>query len=253
MRPDPIDLLFGGMEKLGPGGDAHTLHVLGLLPGSELHVIVDAGCGTGRQTLVLARALGRRIQAIDTHAPFLDELARRSRKAGIGHLVRVLCMDMLHVPDLFRDIDLLWSEGAAYNVGFCHALETWAPAVKPGGFVVVSELSWLGERMPRAAAEFFASAYPEMQPVHENAARARGAGYEVLETYALPPEAWVEGYYELLEPRASALADHPDASVRRLAAETLEEIGVFERSEESYGYVFYILRRARAGRGPAGA
>jgi hypothetical protein len=27
--PSPIDLLFGGMEKLGPGSDADTRHVLG--------------------------------------------------------------------------------------------------------------------------------------------------------------------------------------------------------------------------------
>ena len=53
-----IDLLFGGMEKLGPGGNAHTLHVLRLLPKQQFRVIVDAGCGTGRQTMVLAKALG---------------------------------------------------------------------------------------------------------------------------------------------------------------------------------------------------
>jgi hypothetical protein len=55
---NPIDLLFGGMEKLGPGGNAHTLHVLRLLPTQRFHVIVDAGCGAGRQTMVLAQALG---------------------------------------------------------------------------------------------------------------------------------------------------------------------------------------------------
>jgi hypothetical protein len=28
---DPVNLLFGGMEKLGPGDNVHTLHVLHLL------------------------------------------------------------------------------------------------------------------------------------------------------------------------------------------------------------------------------
>jgi hypothetical protein len=44
---NPIDLLFGGMEKLGPGGNAHTLNVLRLLPKQRFGVVVDAGCGTG--------------------------------------------------------------------------------------------------------------------------------------------------------------------------------------------------------------
>ena len=41
---DPIDILFGGMEKLGPGGNVHTSNVLRLLPQQRFHVIVDAGC-----------------------------------------------------------------------------------------------------------------------------------------------------------------------------------------------------------------
>lgn len=53
----PIDLLFGGMEKLGPGGDEDTLKVLDMLPPGDHDIIVDAGCGTGRQTLVLARRI----------------------------------------------------------------------------------------------------------------------------------------------------------------------------------------------------
>ena len=54
----------------------------------------------------------------------------------------------------------------------------------------------------------------------------------------------MEGYYDVLEPRAKALVDHPDASVRDFAVETIKEIEIFRRSEESYGYVFYVLQRA---------
>ena len=79
---NPIDLLFGGMEKLGPGGNVHTLHVLHLLPTQRFPVIVDAGCGTGRQTIVLAQALGTLMHALDTYAPFLHDLTQRAKVAG---------------------------------------------------------------------------------------------------------------------------------------------------------------------------
>ena len=46
------------------------------------------------------------------------------------------------------------------------------------------------------------------------------------------------------KPRAKALVAHPDPSVRDFAVETLKEIEIFERSEGSYGYVFYLLQRA---------
>jgi hypothetical protein len=39
---NPIDLMFGGMEKLGPGSNEDTLHVLRLLPRRRFSVVVDA-------------------------------------------------------------------------------------------------------------------------------------------------------------------------------------------------------------------
>src|SRR5262245_59623553 len=119
---DPIGLLFGGMEKLGPGDNAHTLHALRLLPKRSFRLVVDAGCGTGRQTLALAAELGTVVHAVDSHRPFLDDLERRAGEAKFGHLVQAHCMDMKDVPHAFHDIDLLWSEGAAYNIGFANAL-----------------------------------------------------------------------------------------------------------------------------------
>ncbi len=239
----PVDLLFGGMEQLGPGGNDHTLNVLRLLPAPPFPLIVDAGCGTGRQTMALARELDTQVHAVDSHEPFLNDLRRRAAKADIEHLMLTHCMDMQNIPSVFQHIDLLWSEGAAYNIGFANALNTWVSALRPGGFVVVSELVWLREPAPEAVREFFLSGYPDMKSLHQNIGIAENAGYRVLDTYALPEAAWLEGYYDILEPRAKVLIDHPDAAVRNFAIETVREIEIFRCSEGSYGYVFYVLQR----------
>jgi trans-aconitate methyltransferase len=241
---DPAGRLFGGMEKLGPGGDAHTLHVLRSLPSQRFRLVVDAGCGTGRQTLALAGALGTVVHAVDSYEPFLSELARRAREAGVEHLVQALCMDMKDIPQVFHDIDLLWSEGAAYNIGFSNALTSWAPTLTAEGFAVISELSWLKEQVPDEVSEYFRTGYPDMKSVQDNLAAAEAAGYKVLNTYTLPGQAWVDGYYDVLAPRARALANDSDPSVRAFAADAVREIEVFQRSEDSYGYVFYVLQRA---------
>lgn len=243
---DPINLLFGGMEKLGPGDNAHTLHVLRLLPSQDFRVIVDAGCGSGRQTLALARAIATPVHAVDSHQPFLDDLVQRAAAHQIQHLVQTHCMNMKDIPEAFPNIDLLWSEGAAYSIGFANAVSLWAPAIVPGRFLVVSELSWLREHgaVPAAVRDFFRTGYPEMRSVQENAALAERAGFKLLGTHTLPREAWVDGYYDILAPRAEALLDHADPSVRELAAETVQEITVFEQSQDSYGYVFFSLQHA---------
>lgn len=240
---DPVELLFGGMEKLGPGGNVHTLHVLGLLPKQNFDLAVDVGCGSGRQTLALARELRTLVHAVDSYERFLSDLSQRAKEIGMERLVKTHCMDMKDIPQVFEHIDLLWSEGAAYNIGFRNALSIWASCLAPEGFAVISEMSWLKEQVPDVVRKYFRAGYPDMRSIDENIAAAQSAGYKVIGTHLLPEEAWVEDYYDVLEPRAKALVDHPDPSVREFAIETVREIEVFQLSENSYGYVFYLLQR----------
>jgi SAM-dependent methyltransferase len=243
--PNPIDLLFAGMDKLSPGDDSLSLYVLRSLPEHRFEVVVDAGCGAGRQTLVLANELNTPIHAVDSYQPFLDRLRQRAEERKVTQLVRTHCMDMKDVPNVFPTVDLLWAEGAAYNIGFANALATWAKAIRPDGFAVVSELCWLRDKIPEAVREFFRSGYPEMQSVEQNIATAEEAGYKLFNTYTLPKEAWVKDYYDVLEPRAKSLVSHSDVAVRDFAVETLKEIEAFKIAEESYGYVFYVLQRSK--------
>ena len=242
--PNPIDLLFADMDKLSPGDDSLSLYVLRSLPEHRFKVVVDAGCGAGRQTFVLANELRTLIHAVDSYRPFLDRLRLRAKENGVAPLVRMHCMDMKDIPSVFPTIDLLWAEGAAYNIGFANALATWAKAIRPDGFAVVSELCWLRDKIPDPVREFFRSGYPEMQSVQQNIATAEEAGYKLFNTYRVPKEAWVKDYYDVLEPRAKSLANHSDLILRDFAVETLEEIETFKISEDSYGYVFYVLQRS---------
>jgi hypothetical protein len=84
----------------------------------------------------------------------------------------------------------------------------------------------------------------EMQSAEQNIQTAEDAGYELFNTYTLPKETWMKGYYDILEPRAKSLLNHSDIAVRDYAVETLKEIETFKISEDSYGYVFYVLQRA---------
>jgi SAM-dependent methyltransferase len=242
--PDPVDLLFAGMDKLSPGDDSLSLYVLRSLPRHRFKLVVDAGCGAGRQTMVLASELGTPIQAVDSYQPFLNRLKWRAKEKGLAHLVQMHCMDMKDIPNVFPTIDLLWAEGAAYNIGFANALTIWAKAIKPNGFAVVSELCWLREQIPDAVRKFFQLVYPDMQSVPQNIAMAEEAGYKIFNTYTLPREAWVKDYYDILESRAKSFVNHSDVAVREFAVETLKEIETFKVSEDSYGYVFFVLQRS---------
>lgn len=135
-------------------------------------------------------------------------------------------------------------EDRPVRCGTSRPLGRLGPALTPDGLAVVSELSWLKGNAPDPVREFFRSGYPDMRSVRDHISAAERAGYEVPATHTLPRRAWVDGYYDVLAPRAKALLDHPETSVREFAAESVREVEAFECSEDSYGYVFYVLRRA---------
>ena len=75
MRTTPLDRatalffeLFSGLPRQGPGTAASTRRALGLVPdvGPRTRVL-DVGCGTGAQTLVLAQSSASHIVAVDNH------------------------------------------------------------------------------------------------------------------------------------------------------------------------------------------
>ncbi|MEM8678396.1 MAG: class I SAM-dependent methyltransferase [Planctomycetota bacterium] len=240
---DPYELLFGGMEKLGPGSDADTLQVLRSLPPRSLQTIVDAGCGTGRQTLVLAGELRQVVHAVDTHVAFLRQLTERAEQAGLAALVQTHALDMAELGNHFKAIDLLWAEGSAYSIGFERALHAWRPTLADAGLLVVSELCWLNAAPPAAARDFFAAEYPEMKSTDQVGAICERVGLTQLGTHSLPTQAWREGFYDELQPRAEALVNHADAATRELAQDMLKEIEIFSQHNNSYGYVFFVLER----------
>ncbi|MGH1395846.1 MAG: hypothetical protein ACRAVC_17745 [Trichormus sp.] len=70
-------------------------------------------------------------------------------------------------------VDLLWSEGAAYNLGFEQALKLWRPLLANNGIAVVSELSWFSDQVPESAIAYWNTAYPMMGSEAENIHRKR--------------------------------------------------------------------------------
>ncbi|RVV99673.1 class I SAM-dependent methyltransferase [Mesobaculum littorinae] len=232
--------LHGAMERQGPGSDAITRRLLNRLPPlpSEPKV-ADLGCGTGASALVLAEALGTPIDCVDTAPAFITILKDRAQARGLDHLIRGHVGDMAQYSHADGPLDLLWSEGAAYNLTFAGALSAWRPILRAGGHAVISELTWFQAERPQKVEAFWAEAYPELADEAGNIATAETCGFEVLFTERLPIEAWRSGYYAPLKARADTLYEDASDAMRSVIEETRREITLFEEADNSLGYTFY--------------
>jgi len=238
--------LYESIPRQGPGSDASTLRALGALPPLDAtHRILDIGCGSGAQTMTLARNCPAQIVASDFHAPFLETLMQRASAAGVAHRISTLQADMAALPFEPEEFDHLWAEGSVFIIGLERGLELWRPLVKPGGFLVLSDLTVSPDGVPDEVREFCLEGSDVDATVAGRLRLIKEKGWEVVETFPLPNSAWWESFYTPLMAQVGPFEqrhrNEPEAQavVQRCRHET----DLFQRYGHLYGYTFFLLRR----------
>ena len=233
--------LHRGLERQGPGDAELSRQIMQDLPTLPSNPrIVDLGCGAGAGALLLAEHFGVTVTAVDAAQPFLDDMMAMARARGLADRIKPLACDFAALPFEQGSIDLLWSEGAAYNLTFAGALKSWRPLLSPNAVAVISEITWFTSNPPKPLRDFWEEAYPPIADEAENIARAQAAGFEVLRTQRLLAQAWWDHYYNPLKQRIASISA-PDAMMQNVVAETLDEIDLFHKFSEHYGYTFYVM------------
>jgi ubiquinone/menaquinone biosynthesis C-methylase UbiE len=237
--------LFEGLPRQGPGDDASTRRALELLPGIGPDTrVLDLGCGTGRQTRVLAQHSPARIVAIDSHRPFVEELERQARALGVADRIDARVGDMRQLDFASGAFDVIWCESAIFVVGFEAGLSEWRRLLVPGGFAAVSEVCWTQPGAPPECAAFWAEEYPAIREVPALVAAIESCGYEPVSHFPLPPSAWWDEYYRPLQGQLTAFrARHRDeAGAQALADQVQHEIDMWRGYSNFYGYEFFVMR-----------
>lgn len=235
------------LKREGPGDEASTRRAFVAAAGLPPRpAVLDVGCGPGGQTLTLAALTDGAITAVDNHQPFLDNLAAAAAERGLSGRITALNASMSALPFPDRAFDLIWSEGAAYLMGFDKAVAAWRRHLKPGGWLAVSEACWLAppDQIPEAARASWAE-YPAMTTADGVAAQVEAAGYRLANRFTLSPEAWWT-YYGPVEARIAALREAFAGDADRLARlETHQrEVDDYRRFGHLYSYVFIVAQKA---------
>ncbi len=237
---------FSLLERQGPGSPEETLKALGFIdPLNEDSHIADIGCGTGGQTMVLAQNAPGKFTGMDLFPRFIDLFNANARNSGLEERVHGIVGDMNSLPFQEEELDLIWSEGAIYNIGFERGITEWRKFLKPGGFLAVTEASWFTETRPAGIHDFWMDAYPEIGTIPAKVAQMQKAGYIPVATFILPETCWTDHFYvHQVKAREIFLEKYRgNPMAEGLAANERHEAELYARYKTYYGYVFYIGRK----------
>lgn len=239
--------LHKNSERQGPGSENDTLKALGFInfPTNQKLRVADIGCGSGGQTITLAKTLNGQIIAVDLFPDFLDELNEKSRKLGLSDKIISLEKSMDDLPFIKGEFDLIWSEGAIYNIGFENGLKKWKDYLKEGGYLAVSELTWITSTRPKEIEEYWTNEYSEINTASNKIKLIEDNGYSLIGYFFLQPESWIENYWKPMELRFETFLkrNHNSELAKKVVKDNQTEIDMYSKYQDFFSYGFYIARK----------
>ena len=236
--------VYGGLPRAGPGSDELTRRAFEMIPSlPDSPRILDVGCGPGAQTVELLKTTAGSVVALDFLPEMIDRTIAAADGGGVLHRLETVVGDMREMTFPESSFDVIWSEGAIYNIGFESGLNEFTRFLKPRGYVAVSDAVWLKPHPPTEAVEFWQD-YSEIDTVAAKLDVIKRTGYEVLGHFVLPESAWTDQYYDPMERRIAekeiAWDGIPEAEAVLVKARN--ELSVFRKHSDYFSYAFFIMR-----------
>ena len=178
-------------------------------------------------------------------ADLIERFNKNAEKPNLQNRVKGIVGSMDDLSFEKDSLDLIWSEGAIYNIGFERGLKEWRNYLKPGGYLAVSESVWFTDQRPAEIHDFWMSAYTEIDTVPNKVAQIQKAGYIPVATFILPENCWIEHYFA---PQAKAeeifRRKHAGSRiVEELITSNHHEAELYSKYKAYYGYAFFIAKK----------
>jgi ubiquinone/menaquinone biosynthesis C-methylase UbiE len=240
--------IHSNLPREGPGDNESTRRAFQMMPALPSNLeILDVACGPGMQTMELARISNGRITAVDTHQPFLDELGRRAKAAGVHNRVQTVNASMRSMSFDEHRFQVIWCEGALYMMGLKQGLADWRRLLAPGGYIAFTEPCFLADILPEQVKKHWLDDYPAMTNIEQTLRMISEISYLTVGHFTIPQWAWWKDYYTPQEVRLKQLREKYAANPTALERieETQQEINTHRVYSNYYGYVFFVVKNAK--------
>jgi len=195
-----------------------------MLPRLDKPRILDIGCGSGIPTLELARLSRGEVIGIDIDQSALDKFTGKIKEAGLTDRVKAINRSLFNLDFADESLDIIWSEGSIYAIGFENGLREWKRFLKFGGFMVIHD---------------------EQGNIKEKLEQISSCGYDLLGYFTLSENVWRKEYFAPLEKLIAEFqtgyADDP--KVREELRQAQRELDMFKKHPERNSSVCFVTKK----------
>jgi len=234
-------------KRQGPGSDEIVREILSILKinnKSELE-IADIGCGTGTSSIEILKNTNSKITAVDFLPEFLEKLNTEAKEQGLDSRIKTIEADMTDLPFNNEQFDVIWAEGAIYNIGFEKGVKEWKKFLKRGGYMVLTEITWLKKDIPEEIKRHWNKEYPEIDFADNKIKILEKNGFEMVDYFTLPENCWIDEYYTLLENEFGDFLNRNDNTeeAKAIVDENKKEIELYKKYKDCLSYGVYIAKK----------
>jgi arsenite methyltransferase len=137
----------GLTKHFGSAGAAEALAALCHI-GADSYVL-DVGCGAGVTPAFLASKYRCRVVGVDIRVRMIQRAGETAQRAGVADRIEFRVADVQELPFGNEVLDAVLSESVtAFPADKAKAVGEYARVTKPGGYVGLSEATWLKVRPP---------------------------------------------------------------------------------------------------------
>lgn len=207
---------YARQEFMTPGVE-EVLQLIGERCAPHGARILEVAPGKGEAACRLAERHGARVLGVDLMPMFARYATRKARARRVADLVSIALGDGARLPVASGVFDGAYCTGSPQIAGGDACLGEMHRALKPGGWLAVSDWVWRARPVP-----------PEVVPpavrveqfmlLEEYATWLRDAGFEIVLAQTLPPQVWYGYYGPMLEAIEDVRRAHPhDPEAQRWA------------------------------------
>lgn len=248
IRPSMLDLLIEthiDLERQGPGSREAVEKALDFLsPLDRFTQIADLGCGTGGQTMLLAKYLSGKIIGLDIFPDFIERFDKNAKALNLENRVKGVVGSMEDLSPHFPEgsLDLIWSEGAVDSIGLETGLSHWHKFLRKNGFVAVTNPSWLTMEHPVEVEKFWSDAGSHLDSISHNIEVMQRCGYQYIASFVLSDQCWTQNYFVPRQKKIERLLEKyaGNETMINYAEQNRYEVELYQKFGQHYGYVFYI-------------